>query len=217
MEKTLTIDTGEDQDVSVEMVLQRCPKLEKLCLTNRHSDFAVLFFSDYHAAGSPIPAITFNLEDIPAFVQELMSTGSALTSCLDHLIIHQHAYRSDKTRRTKSELKRDLNALLKMLESKESLDFRLEYISVVLYSHFHEYVEQFKRYHLLPINRSVKLGVQNKIAFMSVLSATRTHQREKRGVEQGGKRLSRESLDANVVTNIFQFAATPVLRNSFEI
>ncbi|KAK1945723.1 hypothetical protein P3T76_002771 [Phytophthora citrophthora] len=44
----------------------------------------------------------------------------------------------------------------------------LEYLCVGLYRESQEYVEWFRKYYQQPINRSIKLDVESKIALMSV-------------------------------------------------
>ncbi|KAG1702309.1 hypothetical protein DVH05_010098 [Phytophthora capsici] len=198
--KKLTIDAG-DEDVDMEMVLEKCPKLEKLCFT-KHLNTAIFNFSDYLAAGSPVPVFPFRLDDTSAFTEELMNPDSDLTKCLQRLTIYSsydpYIHRGDV-------YQRELGGLLKMLKN----NGRLEYLRIKLVRPG-SYAQGFRKFHLQPIE--VKIATSSKIAFLSVLSVP---QRKKRQCQTGDKRRNWETFDANVVTNILQFAAAPLLRKVY--
>ncbi|KAG1687860.1 hypothetical protein DVH05_004590 [Phytophthora capsici] len=197
--KLLTIGANYE-DLDMEMVLEKCPNLEKLCLMQQ-GNTAIFNFSEYHAAGSPIPVFPFRCDDILALTDELMDPSSDLTKCLQRLTIHRYGY---------SKLEEKLDALLKMLEN----NGRLEYLYIRLFR-TENYVERFKKFHLQPINHFVKLDTQRKIAFLSVLSPTSVPQSEKRQCQTRDKRRNWELFDANMVTNIFQFEAALALRKVY--
>ncbi|KAG1687844.1 hypothetical protein DVH05_004575 [Phytophthora capsici] len=200
--KMLTIDAD---DVGLEMVLERCPNLEKLCLRERLNT-AIFCFSEYQAAGSPVPVFRFRFDDILAYTEELTNPESDLTKCLQHLTIHPYdsnIYQDDGAS------VEEFEALLKMLEN----NGRLEHLQFK--SEPTKYAERFRRFHLQPIDRSVKLDSQSKIAFLSLLSTTYLPQSDKRQYQSRDKRRNWEHFDANILTNVFQFAAAPVLRKVY--
>ncbi|KAG1687838.1 hypothetical protein DVH05_004569 [Phytophthora capsici] len=143
-----------------------------------------------------------------------MNPDSDLTKCMQRLTLypdHDHHYYLNS-----SGIEDKLGGLLDMLET----NGRLEYLEVQLrypncYSN--SIVEGFKKFHLQPIDGSVKLDTQSKIAFLSVLSSTSTPtpQKTKRQRETGDKRSNWEKVDANVVTNILHFAVAPLLRKVY--
>ncbi|KAG1707078.1 hypothetical protein DVH05_026274 [Phytophthora capsici] len=181
--KMLTIDAV---DVQLEMILERCPNLEKLCF-KKQLNTAIFSFSEYQAAGSPVPVFRFEFDDIFAFTEELTNPDNDLTKCLQRLMIHPN-YQDDG-----NDLE-ELDALLTMLEN----NGRLEYL----------YIE-------LHIGRSVKLDISSKVAFLSVLSTSSIRQNVKRQCETGDKRRNWDNFGADMVTNIFQFAAPPLLRKVY--
>ncbi|KAG1702321.1 hypothetical protein DVH05_010110 [Phytophthora capsici] len=198
--KMLKIDAN-NEDVDIGMVLERCPNLETLWFTKNLST-ATFSFSEYRAAGSPVPAFPFRLDDIFALTEELINSDGDLTRCLKRLSIFPcYPYYLDK-----------LDALLKMLENNR----RLEYFDIKL-DRTESYVEKFKKFHLQPIDRSAKLETPSKVAFLSVLSTPSIPQIKKRQCQTRDKRRNWELFDANVVTKIFQFAAAPLLRKVYVV
>ncbi|KAG1687841.1 hypothetical protein DVH05_004572 [Phytophthora capsici] len=210
--KMLTVD-AVDSDFDMKIVLENCPNLEKLCF-KKHWNSAIFNFSEYQAAGFPVPVFPFRFGNIVALTEELMNPDSDLTKCMQRLTLypdHDHRYYLNS-----SGIEDKLGGLLDMLET----NGRLEYLEVQLrypncYSN--SIVEGFKKFHLQPIDRSAKLDTQRKIAFLSVLSSTSTPipQKTKRQRETGDKRSNWEKVDANVVTNIFHFAVAPLLRKVY--
>ncbi|OWZ07966.1 hypothetical protein PHMEG_00019564 [Phytophthora megakarya] len=200
--RVLTIGAVQ-ADVEVNMILERCPNLHTLCLRKKWAS-AKFNFAEYQAHGLPLPQVSFESTDISTLANELGDANSGLTKCLERLEVRLNFEEDIQT--TNRRLKNELAALLLMLGTNQ----RLEYFRLHMAFRFSEYIADFRKYHQIATNQSIKLPIACKNAFLSVLSYNA-------GIKRRTGWLRRTMMDFNVdvITIIFQFAATPVLRKIF--
>ncbi|EGZ08192.1 hypothetical protein PHYSODRAFT_319063 [Phytophthora sojae] len=218
--KVLTLDMTH-LEVDVNALIRSCPKLEQLTLCGCEMADMLLDFSEYRKRNEPIPELSFEHESLSALAVELNNDYSPLTKCLRRLQVHlidQWAawgvIVADHNNRPAFQA--GLRALLDMLGVNETLEF-LDVI--VPFGHF-IYLNDFRQYHLTPINRAAKLPTETKTAFLSVFSAreklaerNKKHKRRVTRATQSVRPLCR--LDQHVLYNIFEFAAPRVLRQVY--
>ncbi|KAE9207491.1 hypothetical protein PF005_g12583 [Phytophthora fragariae] len=106
-----------------------------------------------------------------------------------------------------------VHSLLQMLEANRNI----EYLDVVV-ADVQEYAEDFKKHNRQPTNRSIKLAMESKAAFLSVLAFGKSQKskRHKPSQTQSTASTSVDStlpqLDQLIVSNIFVLAVTPIFR-----
>ncbi|ETM48137.1 hypothetical protein L914_07283 [Phytophthora nicotianae] len=217
--KSLTIDiSGIDMDVNA--IVRNCPDLEELSLGGGDMMDVRFNFSVYHAKNLPIPDLTLDWDDIVALANTLVIADSPVAKCVRRLRVHlidQWAAWGVivADRNNRPAFQAGLRALLDML----AVNKYLEYLDVVVpFGHF-IYLEDFRRHHMEPINRSHTLSMDTKIAFLSAIT-----RRSKLPEQKIQKRISTRSahatrplseLNQNVISAIFAFAAPRVLRQVY--
>ncbi|KAG7381437.1 hypothetical protein PHYPSEUDO_006015 [Phytophthora pseudosyringae] len=216
--KRLTVDPS---GIELDAIVRNCPNLEELSLCGGELVDIRLNFSEYHANNQAIPELPFDWDDVVALANALAITDSPLAKCVRRMrvrLIDQWAawgiIVADHNNRPAFQA--GLRALLEMLEVNQSL----EYLDVVVpFGHF-IYLEDFRQHHLEPINRSLKLSMETKIAFLSVLS-TRSkpieaaNKPKRRSTRSAHARRPLSELNQHVVSTIFAFAAPRVLREVY--
>ncbi|KAJ8574753.1 hypothetical protein ON010_g4460 [Phytophthora cinnamomi] len=218
--KILTLDTTHIE-MDGNALLRSCPKLEQLTFCGGEMVDMRMDFTEYRRRNQPSPVLSFEWDSIAALATELINVDNPLTKCLRRLRV----YHVDQwaawgiivaDHNNRPAFQGDLRALLAMLEVNKTL----EYLDVIVpFGHF-IYLDDFRKYHLKPINKANKLPMETKIAFLSVFSS-----REKlaEASKRHKKRVTRATpdirplcrLDQHVLSKIFEFAAPRVLRQVY--
>ncbi|KAL4150862.1 hypothetical protein PRNP1_010258 [Phytophthora ramorum] len=107
-----------------------------------------------------------------------------------------------------------MEALLQMLQKNTSL----EYLQILLSTSHHKYLKEFRKYHLKPIDRLLKLPIESKVALLSVMSS-KYPASTKKDLKLSSARLAFSQLNQNILAKIFAFCHSPMLRkvNAFLI
>eukprot|EP00644_Phytophthora_capsici_P003895 jgi/Phyca11/564570/estExt2_Genewise1.C_PHYCAscaffold_150300 len=219
--KRLTINPS---DVDVEdsiLITRHCPNLEELSICGGGTVDVRLNFSEFHANNLDIPELPLDWDDVTALANALTVPDSPLAKCVRRLrvrlIDHWAAWGiivADDNNRPAFQA--GLRALLNMLRVNKTLS----YLDVIVPFGHDIYLEDFRRHHLEPIDGSLPLPIETKLAFLSVLSACAMPapdaKRPKRRMTRsahGTRPLS--DLNQNVLATIFAFASPCVLREVY--
>ncbi|KAE9334616.1 hypothetical protein PF008_g13872 [Phytophthora fragariae] len=213
--KCLTLD-GPRYALDENLILQSCPKLEELVICEYFVDVR-LTFSEYQANGEPLPSLNCHWDDIIALSADLSDENNPLAKCVRRLRVRlmNRADSWGAFPRNYDALNFDqhVHSLLQMLEANRNI----EYLDVVV-ADVQEYAEDFKKHNRQPTNRSIKLAMESKAAFLSVLAFGKSQKskRHKPSQTQSTASTSVDStlpqLDQLIVSNIFVLAVTPIFR-----
>ncbi|EGZ29291.1 hypothetical protein PHYSODRAFT_467111 [Phytophthora sojae] len=205
--KDLTID-GPREAVDENAILQSCPKLEELVLCEYFADVR-LNFSEFQTSGQPLPTLSCHWNDIVALSADLSDQNNPLAKSVRRLRVRLMnrplGWGAIPMAYDAINLDDHVQALLQMLEVNRSI----EYLDVVA-ADVQEYADDFKRHNHQPTNRSTKLVMEMKAAFLSVLSFGKSQQSKRHKSSQTQPALP--ELDQLIVSNIFVLAATPIFR-----
>ncbi|KAK1942583.1 hypothetical protein P3T76_006082 [Phytophthora citrophthora] len=149
-------------------------------------------FSDFQAAGLALPAIRFDMNDIPTFTVEVMNRDSALFNCLERLTVPWYRPINPNWQTTPEYL----DSLLRILAS----NGRLEYLRIQLTTPSRDLCEAVQE-----LSSTTNQSLDQT-------RSTEQPQNEKRKSGSKQRRMTWENVDANVVSTIFQFAASPIMR-----
>ncbi|OWZ21817.1 hypothetical protein PHMEG_0003567 [Phytophthora megakarya] len=217
--KSLTLDTSQIE-FDGNALIRSCPNLVDLSLCGGDMVDVRFDFNEFRANNEPVPELPVEWDNITALANQLSNPDSALAKCLRRLrvfLIDEWAawgiIAADRTNRPAFQA--GLRALLDMLEK----NITLEYLDVIVpFGHF-IYLDDFREHHLKPIDRSLKLPMETKLAFLSIFPS-----REKLVAAMKNKRRATRAttavralcqLDQNVISTIFSFAAPRVLREVY--
>ncbi|KAG7390466.1 hypothetical protein PHYBOEH_007036 [Phytophthora boehmeriae] len=207
-----TDDVAKPQDlINENAILRCCPNMQELsfCKGLVHVQFN---FDGSSTNPRQLPDLSTNWNDPGALMAQLSDPDSIITKCLRWLRIYisPETIIGGSIGRDRRNDEADLNALLVMLEKNK----KLEYLDVIAPVKFQGYLDQFKKHHLEPIERALKLPKENKIAFLGVLSARKTalEADKKKRFEASSSDSPLGELDQDVFSNIFSFAGPPMLR-----
>jgi PIN domain nuclease of toxin-antitoxin system len=178
-------------------------------------------FSEYQARLQPLPWLPFEWDSISDLAIGLSNSDGPLAKCVRrvrvYLISEWTAWEiiiADHNNRPGYQA--GLRSLLEMLEANQSL----EYLDIVVpFGHF-IYLDDFREHHRKPINRSLKLDSDIKVAFLSVFPAREklaetSMKRTRRFTRSSRAVCPLPQLDQHVLSKIFAFAAPPVLRRVY--
>ncbi|ETP23968.1 hypothetical protein F441_02983 [Phytophthora nicotianae CJ01A1] len=217
--KRLTLNTSSFE-LNGNAVLQNCPNLEELSLCGGEMMDMKLDFSSFRASNEAIPELVFEWDTVSALANELSNQNNPLSKCLRRLRVFLTDERPPwgiigAVRSNRPTFEADLSALLNMLDVNKTL----EYLDVVVpFGHF-LYLNDFRAHHLKPIDRSLKLPAETKVAFLSVfLSRENPAERKKfKRRTTRGMQLMRPicQLDQHVMSKILAFTAPRVLRKVY--
>ncbi|KAK1941292.1 hypothetical protein P3T76_007158 [Phytophthora citrophthora] len=219
--KRLTINPA---DVDVEdsiLITRHCPNLEELSICGGGTVDVRLNFSEFHANNQDIPELPLDWDDVATLANALAVLDSPLAKCVRRLrvrlIDHWAAWGiivADDNNRPAFQA--GLRALLNML----GVNKTLEYLDVIVPFGHYIYLADFRRHHLEPINRSLPLPIETKLAFLSVLLARATPAPD---AKRPKRRMTRSvyatrplsDLNQNVLATIFAFASGCALREVY--
>ncbi|GMF23870.1 unnamed protein product [Phytophthora lilii] len=189
-------------------ILQRCPNLQELTFCCGLSLFR-LNFSNYDGDADPFD---YDWRDTEALANALSDKNDPLSICLCRWRVRFHhlCFIQDQKKVYEPRIESDIKALLQMLQKNSNL----EYLDIHVPDPYHGYVDEFRKHHLKPINRRLKgLATKNKVALLSVVM-----HRKLAGywVERNAQpQTSQCNFDPFVLSKIFEFAASPVVRQVY--
>ncbi|EGZ08236.1 hypothetical protein PHYSODRAFT_436981, partial [Phytophthora sojae] len=186
--KRLALDAPRDE---LSSILQCCPSLEELVLTGGVVDAQLPFLRCLPFLAQPFHGLNFDWDEITTLSEQLSDVHNPLTTCFDHANL----------------IERRLSALLRMLSVNKSL----EYLEVVVPPGYERYGDEFYEHHQGPICRPLNpLSAAAKLAFLSVLQSLSPAKKRPAAAER--PQSLRWRMDRHVISEIFTFAADPVLR-----
>lgn len=159
----LTID-GPIENLNANMILQHCPNLVELALCTLFIDVR-LNVVELRANCQTIPPLHRYWYFIEDLASAMSNEAHPFSKCVRRLrvrlveawpgwdIVPANFYPALSDT--------DFSAMLEMLKVNRSL----EYLDVVVDHHDLRYLKEFRKYHLEPINRSLRLPIESKIAF----------------------------------------------------
>ncbi|KAE9115481.1 hypothetical protein PF007_g10018 [Phytophthora fragariae] len=176
-----------------------------------------LTFSEYQANGEPLPSLNCHWDDIIALSADLSDENNPLAKCVRRqrvrLMNRADSWGAFPRNYDALNFDQHVHSLLQMLEANRNI----EYLDVVV-ADVQEYAEDFKKHNRQPTNRSIKLAMESKAAFLSVLAFGKSQKskRHKPSQTQSTASTSVDStlpqLDQLIVSNIFVLAVTPIFR-----
>ncbi|KAE8878819.1 hypothetical protein PF010_g14401 [Phytophthora fragariae] len=204
------------REVVEEVELMSCPKPEELVICEYFVDVR-LTFSEYQANGEPLPSLNCHWDDIIALSADLSDENNPLAKCVRRqrvrLMNRADSWGAFPRNYDALNFDQHVHSLLQMLEANRNI----EYLDVVV-ADVQEYAEDFKKHNRQPTNRSIKLAMESKAAFLSVLAFGKSQKskRHKPSQTQSTASTSVDStlpqLDQLIVSNIFVLAVTPIFR-----
>ncbi|KAL3670235.1 hypothetical protein V7S43_004548 [Phytophthora oleae] len=219
--KRLTINPSDVDLEDSNLITQHCPNLEELSLCGGGTVDVRLNFSEFGVTNLTIPELPLDWDDVATLANALAVPDSPLAKCVRRLrvrlIDHWAAWGiivADNNNRPAFQA--GLRALLDML----GVNKTLEYLDVIVPFGHYIYLADFRRHHLEPVDRSLPLPIETKLAFLSVLSARSMPAPD---VKKPKRRMTRSAhatqplsdLNQNVLSTIFAFAAPCVLREVY--
>ncbi|KAE9317876.1 hypothetical protein PF008_g18639 [Phytophthora fragariae] len=205
--KFLTLD-GPRVALDENVILQSCPKLEELAICENFVDVR-LTFSEYQANGEPLPLLNCHWNDVIALSADMSDENNPLAKCVRRLRVRlmnrAHSWGAINYVYDALNFDQHVHSLPQMLE----VNRNVEYLDVVV-ADLQEYAEDFKKHNHQPTNRSIKLAMESKTAFLSVLAFGNSQSSKWHKPSQSQSTLPQ--LDQLIVSNIFVLAATPIFR-----
>ncbi|KAE8992148.1 hypothetical protein PF010_g18797 [Phytophthora fragariae] len=190
------------------VILQSCPKLEELAICENFVDVR-LTFSEYQANGEPLPLLNCHWNDVIALSADMSDENNPLAKCVRRLRVRlmnrAHSWGAINYVYDALNFDQHVHSLPQMLE----VNRNVEYLDVVV-ADLQEYAEDFKKHNHQPTNRSIKLAMESKTAFLSVLAFGNSQSSKWHKPSQSQSTLPQ--LDQLIVSNIFVLAATPIFR-----
>jgi hypothetical protein len=180
-------------------------------LWRRHSNFW-FDFTTSHKQHKKLETLTYTGWEYKSLATDLSDRTNPLVLPVQGVLLHRLNPSDFGNVVYDPSVRTELDAYLEMLGRNRSL----EYLYVSLSTSFHNYMAEFKKHHLEPIDRVVKLPSASKAAFLSVVSAKRTSipkKRECTGSPRVGIAIGH--LDRSLLTKIFGFAQARALREVY--
>ncbi|KAE9222508.1 hypothetical protein PF002_g15253 [Phytophthora fragariae] len=189
----------------------------ELANTKYHEEVDTIDQSEYQANGEPLPSLNCHWDDIIALSADLSDENNPLAKCVRRqrvrLMNRADSWGAFPRNYDALNFDQHVHSLLQMLEANRNI----EYLDVVV-ADVQEYAEDFKKHNRQPTNRSIKLAMESKAAFLSVLAFGKSQKskRHKPSQTQSTASTSVDStlpqLDQLIVSNIFVLAVTPIFR-----
>ncbi|KAE8990896.1 hypothetical protein PF002_g20994 [Phytophthora fragariae] len=211
----LTID-GPIENLNANLILENCPNLVELSLCTFLVDIR-LNVVDLRANSQVLPPLHRYWHFVGDLASAIGNEAHPFSKCVRRvrvrLIDAWAGWDVDLLNYYPPIVDDDFNALLDMLKVNRSL----EYLDVVVTHYDLRYLDEFRKYHLQPINPSLKLPIEKKIAFLSVLSPQREAPKSGKARRRTTSRAQPAicKLDHHVLSQIFAFASRPVLREVY--
>ncbi|OWZ08225.1 hypothetical protein PHMEG_00019266, partial [Phytophthora megakarya] len=199
---SLTLDLP-DLSLEEREIIARCPNLETLSICgqagNLQYHLADIGNCDGLTEAEPIGKIS-----VPTLAGDLSDVDNPLVKCIRQVRVfpslHLQTFASE------------MKALVRMLKKNRTL----EYIEVVGFEQLEPHIGDLRKQHNKRVERSIPLPIENKTAFLSVMSSTSEHTKEvKKTKRVSSSQSSLKKLDHHVLAEIFGFASTPVRREVF--
>ncbi|KAL4166278.1 hypothetical protein KRP22_013543 [Phytophthora ramorum] len=201
----LTLD-GPSENLKEVDVTNNCPNLEEFSIRKGFVNVRFNFFY-YHARNDPLPALNFDGYDIETLATLLSDASSSFTKCMRQLRVRRLNPVDFGRVLYDPSINGVMEALLQMLQKNTSL----EYLQILLSTSHHKYLKEFRKYHLKPIDRLLKLPIESKVALLSVMSS-KYPASTKKDLKLSSARLAFSQLNQNILAKIFAFCHSPMLR-----